>query len=368
MSVKMMPGTIMTGYGAPGGQKAVTAGRIFPPGGESVRVENVVITHGDALDHYAWWEPPTCILSDGPYGLGKFPGDPTTPRELPDWYAPHVAAWSARARANTTLWFWCTEIGWALVHPLLDRHDWEYAGCHVWDKGLAHIAGNCNSRKQQSTPVVTEIVVRYTRRLQLAGRDGRVLPLQAWLRHEWARSGLPWSQANVACGVRHAASRKYLTADHRWYRPPPEAMARLASYANRYGDPGGRPYFSVDGTNPVSAECWEQMRPKWHHRHGLTNVWRIPPLHGAGRWRDPAGRSHAAQKPVPLMALPILLSTDPGDVVWEPFGGLCSGAVAAMQAQRHCFAAEVNPVYFRMAVERLRMEKPGSDSPHPPSP
>ena len=28
------------------------------------------IAQGDALDHYEEWLAPTCIISDGPYGLG----------------------------------------------------------------------------------------------------------------------------------------------------------------------------------------------------------------------------------------------------------------------------------------------------------
>ncbi|MEQ9357188.1 hypothetical protein [Coleofasciculus chthonoplastes] len=40
------------------------------------------------------WQAPTVIISDGAYGLGLFPGDPPTPADLADWYAPHIKAWS----------------------------------------------------------------------------------------------------------------------------------------------------------------------------------------------------------------------------------------------------------------------------------
>ena len=65
----------------------------------------------DALHAYDTWPPATVLVSDGPYGLGKFPGDPPTPEDLGAWYEPHVAAWTRRALPETTLWFWCTELG-----------------------------------------------------------------------------------------------------------------------------------------------------------------------------------------------------------------------------------------------------------------
>ena len=49
----------------------------------------------------------------------------------------------------------------------------------------------------------------------------------------------------------------------------------------------------------------------------------------------------------------IKASTNPGDVVWEPFGGLCSGSVAANQLGRNSFAAEVNREFYDLANERL---------------
>lgn len=72
---------------------------------------------GDALDFYDTWDTPTTIISDGAYGVGGFPGDPRTPADLPRWYEPHIAAWSAKATLATTLWLWNTEIGWANIHP-----------------------------------------------------------------------------------------------------------------------------------------------------------------------------------------------------------------------------------------------------------
>ena len=59
------------------------------------------------------------------------------------------------------------------------------------------------------------------------------------------------------------------------------------------------------------------------------------------------------QKPLRLLERIILASSDPGDVVWEPFGGLCSVAIAAVNTGRKCHSAEILPDYFSTARERL---------------
>lgn len=316
------------------------------------------ITLGNALDHYAQWPQPTVIVSDGAYGVGGFPGDPPTPEELPTWYAQHVAAWSRYALPETTLWFWGTEVGWALMHPLLTLHDWEYRGLHIWNKSVAHVAGNVNSKTIRSFPVVTEVCARYVRNVRLPTEDGHSLPLQQWLRAEWLRSGLPLSKTNDACGVKNAATRKYFTQDHLWYFPPPEMIERLAAHAQRHGKPTSRPYFSLDGQTPVTAEQWARLRSKWNHIHGVTNVWTEPAVRGIERLKDERAKCiHANQKPLQLIERIIFASSDAGDTVWEPFGGLCSVAVASLRLGRGCYSAELLPEYYELAQSRLDREE-----------
>jgi len=333
------------------GKTTTSGGRI-----KVAKAGSVFIERDDAMNCYPRWAAPTCIIVDGPYGLGKFPGEPKTPANLAEWYAPHIAAWSAHAKTDTTLWFWCTEVGWALVHPVLEMHGWQYEECNIWDKGIAHVAGNCNSKTIRGTPVVTEVAVRYTKRNQLPGSNGQMLTIKDWVRHEWQRSGLPMSKANEACGVANAATRKYLTQCHLWYFPPPEAIVRMAAYCNKHGRATDRPYFSLDGRTPVTEDAWAQMRAKWNHTHGVTNVWQEPAVHGQERIRASAGYLHANQKPLALMKRQIIACTDPGDVVWEPFGGLCSASIAALHTGRRSFAAEINPNYFQVAASRLEEE------------
>ncbi len=321
---------------------------------------------GDAIDAYGQWPTPAAIISDGAYGVGGFPGDPRTPEHIADWYEPHIECWSKHACPASTLWFWNTELGWANVHPVLARHGWEYVQTIVWDKGIAHIAGNVNGDTIRRFPVVTEVCVFYRRCLEFPTPDG-VMPAKQWLRHEWQRAGLRLRSANEACGVANAATRKYLTQDWLWYFPPAEMMQRLVAYANQHGRPDGAPYYSLDGLKPVTADEWAELRDVWSHTHGLTNVWSAPPLNGDERLKGNGVRSaprvhrpgrnatvHLNQKPLEFMRRVIAASTSPGDVVWEPFGGLCSAVVAAAELGRAGYCAELVEHFADLAAERLR--------------
>lgn len=318
------------------------------------RVGMAQIEWADALSRYGTWPAPTVIISDGAYGLNGFEGDPHTPADLGQWYAPHIAAWSVAALPETTLWFWNTEIGWATVHPLLEKQGWVYRGLHVWDKSVAHIAGNVNGKTIRRFPVVTEVCAQYVREVKLPTLTGTPLPLQAWLRFEWERTGLPLYKTNEACGVKNAASRKYFTKDHLWYFPPPEMIDRLSAYANRFGKPTHWPYFSINGQQPITGAGWAKLRAKWNHIHGITNVWTENALRGKERLKESAKVVHLNQKPLRLMQLLVESASDPGDVVWEPFGGLCSVAVVANQLGRYSYSAEIQRKHYDLAIERLR--------------
>ncbi|HXH09068.1 MAG TPA: DNA methyltransferase [Alphaproteobacteria bacterium] len=308
---------------------------------------------------YDSWPRPTCLIVDGPYGVSGFPGDQHRADQLAGWYTPHIEAWSRCSTPETTLWFWNTEVGWATVHPVLLANDWEYRCCYIWDKGMSHVSGNANTQTLRKFPVVTEVCAQYVKAATFSV-DGRKLSMQEWLRYEWLRSGLPLRVANEACGVLNAATRKYLTADHLWYYPPPEMFERMVQYANRHGRPAGRPYFSLDGIQPMTKNAWAKLRAKFACEVGVTNVWREPQLNGTERIRGTRSAMrykftslHGSQKPLRLIERIVRCCTDPGDVVWEPFGGLCPGAVVSHRLQRCYRAAEIVPEFYIAAAERL---------------
>lgn len=129
----------------------VGRGKVISLGCEATFTEwkdsHLHLYYGDALDYYAEWDTPTVIVSDGGYGILGFEGDTSAYSSLPQWYEPHIKQWTKYATPQTTLWFWNSEIGWASIHPLLEKYGWRYVNCNIWNKGKGHIAGNVNTQK-----------------------------------------------------------------------------------------------------------------------------------------------------------------------------------------------------------------------------
>lgn len=311
----------------------------------------VFLTNDDSLNQYKNWEKPTTIVSDGAYGILGFEGDTSSHLGIAEWYEPHIIEWSKYATPQTTLLFWNSEIGWAATHSTLEKHGWRYVNANVWNKGIAHVAGNVNTSKIRRFPVVSEICVQYVFEPKINN-----LTLKKWLYSEWKRTKLPLRKANEACGVKDAAVRKYLDQGHLWYFPPPETFERMANFANEFGDPNGLPYFSIDGRRALNSEEWAKMRSKFYCPHGYTNIWDRASLKGKERLKVPNKNSKAAhlnQKPLDLMTLIIEASSDKGDVIWEPFGGLFSASLAAKYLDRKAYGSEIDPDYFQLAVTRF---------------
>ena len=319
-----------------------------------INKENAHLCFGDALDFYDGWEKPMVIVSDGAYGIDGFDGDMKSHESLADWYEPHVARWSELCGTYTTLWFCNTEVGWANVHPLLKKYGWKYVRCCVWDKGISHVAGRTNTKTLNQFPCCTEVVVQYVR-----DRIGGI-PIKNFLRDEWIRTGLPFQKANEACGVKNAATRKYLTADSCFYIPPNDKFTMLKNYANEYGNPEGKPYFETV-TTANTNEYMEQVKnkvtmrlPKFHCPVGMTNVLSFSHLSGEERVRDEKGKNlHPNQKPLELMNLLVTSASDEGDVVWEPFGGLFTASLSAVMNNRIAYGAEISRKYYDAGCGRF---------------
>jgi modification methylase len=73
-------------------------------------------------------------------------------------------------------------------------------------------------------------------------------------------------------------------------------------------------------------------------------------------WTDIPGastRHHPAPFPVELAYRLIRMFSFIGDTVFDPFAGTCTTTVAAMRAQRHSIANELDPDYFQDGLERV---------------
>ena len=83
-----------------------------------------------------------------------------------------------------------------------------------------------------------------------------------------------------------------------------------------------------------------------------TTLWEIENMHATQGNVDDGKTNHGTQKPVECMRRPILNSSLPGAIIYEPFSGSGTTIIAAEMTGRKCRAVELNPVYVDMAVQR----------------
>jgi adenine-specific DNA-methyltransferase len=84
------------------------------------------------------------------------------------------------------------------------------------------------------------------------------------------------------------------------------------------------------------------------------DVWIIPKVTSGNGRASPERTSHPAQFPLAVVKRIILASSNPGELVLDPFAGSGSTLVASIHAQRRCIGVEVRAEYCAIAERRIR--------------
>ena len=106
------------------------------------------------------------------------------------------------------------------------------------------------------------------------------------------------------------------------------------------GQPSGNPL----GKNP--SDIWDVVKQDWE-----DEVWDIPNV----KANHPEKTEHPCQFPVELVQRCVLALTHPEGTVLDPYCGVGSTIIAALQHDRKAIAAEQDPTY--VAATRERMQK-----------
>ncbi len=85
----------------------------------------------------------------------------------------------------------------------------------------------------------------------------------------------------------------------------------------------------------------------------MRSDWEIPLCTGSERLKLNGEKAHATQKPEALLYRVILSSSNPGDVVLDPFFGTGTTGAVAKKLQRHWLGIERDPRYVEVAQARI---------------
>ena len=309
------------------------------------------------------------VISDGPYGVGIGPEwDKMKPRDLPEWYAPHIEAWGKVCAPSASVYLWGTDEGEGYLRAPMRAAGWTFRGSITWDKGIAAMAGKIDTAAMRMWFPLTEACGVYQREAwapatcagseiaYAAGRDDRNTA-RVFLLSEWREAGLRNGEADKAMGTNGMAGHYF--GKSQWSLPTWEAYSALHKYAREHGRPRmtHRPYLVLssvwEGEPPHDGEYlrasydhlraeydhlraeYEASRPAFTHPVGVGNVWRHGSVAGVDRLRGPDGLAlHPCQKPLAFYDRIIRASSRPGELVLEPFGGTCRAAVACERLPR----------------------------------
>jgi modification methylase len=101
----------------------------------------------------------------------------------------------------------------------------------------------------------------------------------------------------------------------------------------------------------------------------MRSDWLIPLCTGAERLKTSSGEKlHPTQKPLALLHRVLVATTDPGDVVLDPFFGTGTTGAAARRLGRRFIGIERDPAYRAAAARRIAAVDPldPTRSPSPP--
>ena len=86
----------------------------------------------------------------------------------------------------------------------------------------------------------------------------------------------------------------------------------------------------------------------------MQNVWHVPLCTGTERIKIDGKKAHSTQKPEALLYRVILSSSNPEDIILDPFVGSGTTAVVAKQMKRNFIGIEIDKVYAEIARDRLK--------------
>jgi modification methylase len=127
-------------------------------------------------------------------------------------------------------------------------------------------------------------------------------------------------------------------------------------------------------TNAHETLIWAQKKrgvPYTFNHHDMKALnddlqmrsdWYLPLCTGKERLKVNGTKAHSTQKPEALLYRVILSSSNPGDVVLDPFFGSGTTGAVARKLGRHWLGIERDPGYARLAQQRIAEIEPSSQA------
>jgi site-specific DNA-methyltransferase (adenine-specific) len=146
---------------------------------------------------------------------------------------------------------------------------------------------------------------------------------------------------------------------HHWHKAAQQAgfkvVQRLVWDKAHWGTGDLRYYGSMTEDVLFCVKGLHSLR--WDKRSG--NIWRVPAQGGITQdLSKDGGYRHPTQKPVALFKKLIIYSSDPGDLVIDPFTGSGAACIAAQRLHRRFVGCDISPTFAQAAQAWVEQDAP----------
>lgn len=209
----------------------------------------------------------------------------------------------------------------ALLVPYLDEMGFELRQQIIIDKGIKAVSGRA-TKNYKMFPNVTESILFII-------KDNKKF-VKPYLKERQAALGLTSKQINEALGVKSNGGGMwsiYTGKNVCEQFPTKELWEKLSKILD----------FNLE---------YERVSQTYNAQMGYTDVWRDIDFYSEERY-------HPTQKPIKLIKRLIKASSNPEDIVLDPFTGCASTQLAAYDLKRNYLGFELDTKYFKIAKQRL---------------
>lgn len=242
-----------------------------------------------------------------------------------DWCDRWLEEVGRVAKYSCSMWLFGYPYQLTQLLPLCEKHGFTFRQQIVIDKGMQAVAGRTSS-KLRMFPTATEHLYYFHYEARNHIRD--------LLQEQRKAHGLNGSQVNALLGKATSGGGAFACMasmkkplEHRVY-PTRDDWLKLSD--------------TFDLPNYDDLVYYFELPP------GLTDVWTDINFYDRS-----VPKFHSTQKPLPLIERLIKCSTQPGDLVLDPFMGSGTTAVVANQLGRQWCGTEVSPEYYEKSLERI---------------
>jgi len=331
--------------------------------GDLILLGNHRLICGDTTDPqviarlFADGQPAQMIHADPPYGMNKetIAGDNQHGPKLDAFQMRWWTTWRAHLLDNASAYIWgIADDLWRLWYlgGLRDSEVIEMRNEIVWAKGQAQ-GQNQDERRMYSTETERCLLIMLGRQTMSTNADEYWEgwePIRSHLAAEVDKMG--WTAKDIK-RITGVGMYSHWFTKSQWVMIPEKHYNALRDAADGQAfvegfDTLSTNYKGIDRTSYQDLkDAWYATRAPFNNTHdNMTDVWTFDSPRGDDR------HGHDTPKPVALTERAIRTSSNRGDVIAVPFAGTCPEIIAAENNDRTVYAAELDPGYCDVIVQR----------------